>query len=138
MEETIAWTYVLCCGIFKFSHVETLEKKAMQAYFICWKCRNCSLFSNFTLFSWTCILPPCIWSRNHSLYLNRHYGDSQDHSFGIHYHFIDATETLPAIKNEYIEIVGKGDLGLRFFSQFTFRLKWMTCISFSDKLDDIL
>lgn len=83
-------------------------------YFKCSNCRNCFPFSNF-LFSWISILPLCIWGRNHSLYLKRHYGHSQGFSFAIHYHFMDVTEALAVTKNEYIETEGKGDLGSCFF-----------------------
>lgn len=34
----------------------------------------------------------------------------------MHYHFMDVTENLPLTKNEHIEIVGKGDLVVFFFS----------------------
>lgn len=71
--------------------------------------RNCLLFSNFTLFSWTCIIP-LLSDKNHSLYLKKFYGHSQDLSVTMYYHYMDVTETLTVTRNEHIEIVGKGDL----------------------------
>lgn len=74
--------------------------------------------------------------KNHSLYLNKFYGHSQNLHVAMHCHCIDVTVTLTVTRNEHTEIIRKGDFF--FFSQFAFRLKLMTYISFCDKLHDIL